>query len=87
MIARLVRGECSVTVLGEPFPISPPAVTKHLDVLEHCGLIIRRKAGRVRYCRLEEGGLRDAGDWIEQQRAFWQQQLDALGRYLEGEQE
>ena len=86
MIAQLTRGECSVSSLGEPFAISSPAVTKHLDVLEDSGLIVRRKVGRVRYCRLQDGGLRDAGNWIEQQRAFWQQQLDALGRYLEGEQ-
>lgn len=87
MIARLARGECSVTALGEPFSISAPAVTKHLDVLESSGLVRRRKIGRVRYCRLQDEGLRDAGDWIEQQRAFWQQQFDALGRYLEAEQE
>ena len=86
MIARLVKGECSVTTLGDPFPISSPAVTKHLDVLEDSGLIARRKVGRVRYCRLRGDGLRDAGDWIEQQRAFWQQQFDALGKYLEREE-
>jgi DNA-binding transcriptional ArsR family regulator len=84
MIARLVQGECSVGELGEAFTISSPAITKHLDVLEDSGLIIRRKAGRVRYCRLQENGLRDAGDWIVQQRAFWEQQFDALGKYLEG---
>lgn len=86
MIARLVQGECSVTTLGEPFPISSPAITKHLDVLQNSGLIVRRKVGRVRYCRLQDAGLRDVGDWVAQQRAFWQQQLDALSRYLEGEQ-
>lgn len=85
IIARLSRGECSVTALSEPFPISAPAVTKHLDVLESSGLIARRKVGRVRYCRLQDGGLRDAKDWIEQQRAFWQQQLAALQTYLEAE--
>ena len=85
MIARLTHGECSVSDLGKPFPVSSPAITKHLDVLEDSGLIVRRKIGRVRYCRLREDGLRDAGHWIEEQRAFWQQQLAALAQYLEGE--
>ena len=83
MVAQLTRGECSVSDLGEPFPISAPAITKHLDVLEHSGLIVRRKIGRVRFCRLRERALSEAGDWIEQQHAFLQQQLAALGRYLE----
>jgi DNA-binding transcriptional ArsR family regulator len=82
MIARLTRGECSVSDLGRPFSISSPAITKHLDVLEHSGLIVRRKIGRVRYCQLRERALCEAGYWIEQQHAFWQQQLAALGRYL-----
>ena len=86
MIARLTRGECSVSDLGKPFSVSSPAITKHLDVLEDSGLIVRRKSGRVRYCRLRDEALRDAEDWIERQRAFWQQQLDALARYLEEEE-
>ena len=83
MLARLARGECSVTALGEPFPISPPAVSKHLRVLESAGLIARRKTGRVHYCRLRAAPLRRGSDWIQQLTAFWSRQFDALARYLD----
>jgi len=86
MLTRLARGESSVTTLSEPFAISAPAISKHLRVLESSGLITRRKVGRVRYCRLRADLLREAGDWIQQQRAFWEQQFDALAKYLDKEQ-
>jgi len=86
ILSRLAHGECSVTMLGEPFDVSAPAITKHLRVLESAGLIARRKEGRVHYCCLSnEDLLGEAGDWIQQQRAFWEQQLDALEKYLEKE--
>ena len=85
ILARLAQGECSVTTLSEPFAVSAPAITKHLRVLESSGLITRRKEGRVNYCTLNEASLREADDWIQQQRAFWQQQLDALDKYLKRE--
>ncbi|MBI3696791.1 MAG: winged helix-turn-helix transcriptional regulator [Acidobacteria bacterium] len=78
ILARLARGECSVTTLGKPFSVSAPAISKHLRVLETSGLISRRKAGRVHYCRLRAGPLREAGDWIQQQGAFREQQFDAF---------
>ena len=86
MLARLAGGECSVTALGEPFPVSPPAISKHLRVLQRSGLIDRWKSGRVHYCRLRRGALRSADDWIQQQTAFWEQQFDALAAYLDKEQ-
>jgi DNA-binding transcriptional ArsR family regulator len=85
MVARLSHGECSVTELGERFPVSAPAISKHLNVLESSGLIERRKDGRIRYCRLRPAPLREAGGWIQQQEAFWQQQFNALAKYLEKE--
>src|SRR5262245_22822576 len=85
ILARLTHGECSVTTLAEPFNVSAPAITKHLRVLQSSGLITRRKEGRVNYCCLSEGPLREADDWIQEQRAFWEQQLNALDRYLEKE--
>jgi DNA-binding transcriptional ArsR family regulator len=85
IVARLAHGECSVTELSEPFEVSAPAITKHLRVLEASGLITRRKEGRINYCRLSEAPLREADDWIQQQRAFWERQLDALDRYLKKE--
>ena len=83
IVARLNRGECSVTELGQPFTVSAPAISKHLRVLEKAGLIARRKDGRVHYCRLRAKPLHQAGDWIQAQRRFWEQQFDALGAFLE----
>ena len=83
ILAHLVQRECSVTALGKPFAISAPAISRHLRVLETSHLIARRKAGRVHYCRARMDELRHAADWIAQQRAFWEQQFDALARYLD----
>ncbi|HEV2690869.1 MAG TPA: metalloregulator ArsR/SmtB family transcription factor [Bryobacteraceae bacterium] len=85
IVRRLTRGECSVTKLAEPFTMSAPAISKHLRVLEAAGLIVRRKDGRVHYCRLRAEPLRHAGNWIQEQRLFWEQQFDALGAFLERE--
>ena len=82
MLARLARGECSVTALSAPFRVSAPAISRHLRVLEGAGLIDRRRVGRVRYCRIRVGALSAAGDWIKEQQAFWEQQLDALAKHL-----
>ena len=86
ILRRLARGECTVTTLAEPFAVSPPAISKHLRVLKASGLIKRRKVGRVHYCRLRLDALRHAGDWIQQQTVFWEQQFDALANYLDKEQ-
>jgi DNA-binding transcriptional ArsR family regulator len=83
MLARLAQGPCSVTELGEPFPVSAPAISKHLSVLERSGLIERWKAGRVHFCRLIGEPLQQASLWIEQHQAFWERQLDALDDYLD----
>ena len=65
ILTQLTRGECSVTELSKPFRISPPAISKHLRVLERIGLIARWKTGRVHYCRLVADPLKQANDWIE----------------------
>ncbi|MEZ4655005.1 MAG: transcriptional regulator [Candidatus Eisenbacteria bacterium] len=67
--------------------ISLPAFLKHLRVLEEAGLLVSEKTGRVRRCRIEAAALSTASDWIERHRAFWEDQLDSLGRYLENTQE
>jgi DNA-binding transcriptional ArsR family regulator len=86
IVVRLAQGECSVTALREPFSVSAPAISKHLNVLERSGVIARRKSGRIHYCRLREDALRYAADWIQEQRAFWQRQFESLGKYLDEEQ-
>lgn len=82
ILARLARGESSVSELAEPFRMSLPAVSKHLKVLERAGLITRGRAAQWRPCRIEPGPLRDVHDWVEQYRRMWEQQLDRLDDYL-----
>ena len=82
ILARLASGETSVTELAEPFEMSLPAVSKHLKVLERAGLITRGRAAQWRPCRLEAAPLKDAADWLEAYRRFWEQSLDRLEDYL-----
>ena len=82
ILARLVSGEASVTELGGPFEMSLPAVSKHLKVLERAGLIARGREAQWRPCRLEAGPLKDAADWLEHYRRFWEQSFDRLDDYL-----
>jgi DNA-binding transcriptional ArsR family regulator len=83
ILSTLRRGHASVTELARPHDISMPAILKHLNVLEQAGLIEQRKTGRVRMCRLTVGPMQQAADWLSLYRAFWENQLDNLGRFLE----
>ena len=83
ILARLSLGETSVTELAEPFEMSMPAVSKHLKVLEHAGLISRGREAQWRPCRLDAGPLKDAASWIEEYRRFWSAHVDALERHLD----
>src|SRR5437762_10815035 len=82
ILARLASGETSVTELAKPFEMSMPAVSKHLKVLERAGLIARGREAQWRPCRLEAGPLKDAAEWVEHYRRFWEQSLDRLEDYL-----
>jgi len=82
ILARLCRGETSVTELAKPFDITLPAISKHLKVLERAGLIQRGREAQWRPCRLQAGPLKNASDWIEQYRPFWDQSFDRLDDYL-----
>jgi len=83
ILARLTAGETSVTELAEPFDMSLPAVSKHLKVLERAGLVARTREAQWRPCRLEAGPLKDANDWLEHYRRFWEQSFDRLEGYLD----
>jgi DNA-binding transcriptional ArsR family regulator len=83
MLARLALREASVTELARPFPISLPAVSRHLRVLEDAGLLRRHKQGRVHICRIGAEPLKTAGDWIARYRQFWEERFDSLERYLQ----
>lgn len=82
ILARLISGEASVTDLAEPFEMSMPAISKHLKVLEHAGLIVRGREAQWRPCRIEAGPLKDVADWVEHYRPFWTESFDRLDDYL-----
>lgn len=83
ILARLARGEATVTQLARPFRVSLPAISRHLRVLERAGLISREREGRVHHVRLEADRMGEAADWIVRYRQFWERQFDALEKYLE----
>lgn len=83
ILARLSKGEATVTELAAPFDISLPAVTKHLKVLEKAGLITRGREAQWRPCTLAATPLRDVSQWIEQYREHWEQRFDRMESYLE----
>jgi DNA-binding transcriptional ArsR family regulator len=82
ILARLASGKASVTELAAPFAMSLPAISKHLKVLERAGLIARGREAQWRPCRLEAGPLKDAAEWLEHYRRFWEQSFDRLDEYL-----
>src|SRR3977135_4080615 len=82
ILARLASGEASVTDLAEPFAMSMPAISKHLKVLERAGLIARGREAQWRPCRLEPEPLKDAANWLEHYRVFWERSFDRLASYL-----
>ena len=85
IVERLSRGPASVTELAQPLPMSLPAVTQHLQVLERSGLVRSSKVGRVRTCRMEPDALRPVERWIGDRRSSWERRLDRLGGYLSEE--
>jgi DNA-binding transcriptional ArsR family regulator len=78
ILDRLARGEATVTELAEPFPITVQAVSKHLKVLEHAGLIVRGRTAQLRPSRLQAVPLRDAVAWLDGYRDFWEGSFDQL---------
>jgi DNA-binding transcriptional ArsR family regulator len=82
ILTRLTRGQASVTELATPFKLSMPAITKHLKVLERAGLISRGRQAQWRPCKLEAQPLREAADWIEHYRRFFDESFERLDDYL-----
>jgi DNA-binding transcriptional ArsR family regulator len=87
ILASLALGESTVSELAGPHRMSLPAVMKHLNVLEHAGLVAQKKTGRVRRCSLESKPLKEASDWIAEYRVFWEAQFDSLEKFLQQEKE
>jgi DNA-binding transcriptional ArsR family regulator len=82
ILARLALGEVSVSDLAAPFEMSLPAVSKHLKVLEHAGLISKSRDAQTRPCKLEPETLKAVDDWLEDYRRLWNESLDRLEDYL-----
>ncbi len=86
ILEHLSLGPATVGELADPFRISRPAISKHLRVLERAGLVQRRQDGRMSRCALDATPMKNAADWVERYRRYWEQQLAALARYLENEE-
>jgi DNA-binding transcriptional ArsR family regulator len=84
ILERLADGEATVNELAEPFPITVQAVSKHLKVLEHAGLIERGRAAQLRPSRLRGAPLKHAADWLDTYRDFWAGSFDRLDQRLRG---
>jgi DNA-binding transcriptional ArsR family regulator len=82
VVSRLSRGPAAVTELARPFNMALPSFVQHLGVLEGCGLVRSRKAGRVRTYHLRPQALKAAEHWMVEQRALWDRRLDQLDEYL-----
>jgi DNA-binding transcriptional ArsR family regulator len=82
ILARLALGETTVGELAEPFPISGPAISRHLKVLEDAQLIARTRRGQQLVCRINPQGLKTAQEWLDHYRAFWSGAFDRLDAHL-----
>lgn len=85
MLSRLARGEATVGELSAPHPVSAPAISRHLRVLEAAGLITKGRTGTWRPCRLDVDGLRAADAWMAPFREFFEDRFDRLAAQLEEE--
>ena len=89
ILAQLAIGDASVTDLAQPFlkSMTLPAVTKHLKVLERAGLVIKTRVAQRRSCRLNPDALKEATDWMEHYRVYWEDSLDRLDAFLKSKSE
>jgi DNA-binding transcriptional ArsR family regulator len=82
IIARLAKGEASVSELAHPFQMSLPAVTRHIQVLEKAGLLNKSVDQKFRRCQMNPSRLKDLSEWVEHYRKYWEESLDSLETYL-----
>jgi DNA-binding transcriptional ArsR family regulator len=84
ILERLADGEATVSELAEPFPVSVQAVSKHLKVLEGAGLITRGRTAQLRPSRIDGAPLKEAAEWIDGYRSFWERGFERMERRLRG---
>lgn len=82
ILARLTRGETTLSEVAEPFAMSQTGVTRHVKVLAEAGLVSVSKRGRSRYCRLEAAPMRAASEWLQDYQQFWDLNLQRLAQHL-----
>jgi len=82
ILERLRQSEATMSVLADPFDVSIPAVTKHVNVLERAGLVARQRTGREVHVRLVAKPMHEASVWMARYRAFWSEGFDALEELL-----
>jgi DNA-binding transcriptional ArsR family regulator len=82
ILTRLSAGEATVGQLAEPFALTQQAISKHIKVLEHAGLVSRGRAAQTRPCRLEPAQFDNVADWIGQHRKIWRERYDRLDQHL-----
>ena len=82
IIGLLANEALTVNTVAENFEISRPAISKHIKILNECGIIIINKKGRERYCEIQPTNLIPVSDWIEQYRKLWEEKLDSFESYL-----
>jgi DNA-binding transcriptional ArsR family regulator len=82
ILSRLAEGEATVNELAEPFPMSTPAISRHLKVLEHAGLIIRSREAQWRPSRLQADPLDEAVEWMQSRKRMWEGRMDRLDAHM-----
>lgn len=85
IVDRLSHGGASVSELAKPFDISLAGIVQHVQALEAAGLVVTKKSGRTRLCRINPGALRAAESWIARRRQFWERQFDQLAAGIDEE--
>ena len=82
IIGLLAKQKLTVNAVAEYFPISRPAVSRHIKILKECGLVAVRRQGRERFCEVSLDRLNEVAEWVEQSRDLWEQRFDRLDEYL-----
>jgi DNA-binding transcriptional ArsR family regulator len=82
ILTRLAEGEATVNELAEPFPVSLPAISRHLKVLEHAGLIARSREAQWRPSRMQAEPLDEAVEWMQSRKRTWDARMDRLDAHL-----
>ena len=82
IINLITHNSLNIDSVAENFDVSRPAISKHIKILQECGLLVIKQYGRERYCEAKLEKLNEVSDWVEQYRKFWTEKLDSLEEYL-----